>query len=262
MTHIVNDRFTGFSELYNQSRPMAPKSICTTILKLMGKERIETVVDLGCGTGLSTGIWRDFSDKIIGIEPNDDMRKVAAENDHDINFIKANSYDTGLNDSSVDVVTCSQSFHWMEPVDTLKEVNRILIKKGVYCAYDYFWPGSISDKAEKAYKVLFSEVNRLHDYYKDILPDDRKWSKDNHLKSIKDSGYFEHCYEIMIDNTEYFDADRFINMALAHGNLQNLLKRNIVEIETFIDEFKNEIYEDIKDVKIMTIKYRLVIGIK
>jgi predicted RNA methylase len=35
------------------------------------------VVDLGSGTGLSTGIWAAHAERVVGIEPLDEMRQVA-----------------------------------------------------------------------------------------------------------------------------------------------------------------------------------------
>jgi predicted O-methyltransferase YrrM len=36
------------------------------------------VVDLGSGTGLSTVLWGERAERVIGIEPNADMRNEAA----------------------------------------------------------------------------------------------------------------------------------------------------------------------------------------
>lgn len=44
----------------------------------------------------------------------------------DVRYISGFSDKTGLEDNSVDIVTCSQSFHWMNPETTLNEVSRIL----------------------------------------------------------------------------------------------------------------------------------------
>jgi ubiquinone/menaquinone biosynthesis C-methylase UbiE len=43
----------------------------------------------------------------------------------------------GLRDASVDIVTCSQAFHWMEPDPAFAEAARILYPAGVFAAYDY-----------------------------------------------------------------------------------------------------------------------------
>ena len=57
-----------------------------------------------------------------------------------VNFVSGFSDNTGLENSSVDIITCSQSFHWMNPETTLNEASRILKKGGVFAVYDCDWP--------------------------------------------------------------------------------------------------------------------------
>ena len=70
------ERFTGFSDLYDQNRPKAPVDLID-ILTMYLERRPEVVADVGCGTGLSSFIWLERANQIVGIEPNDDMRAVA-----------------------------------------------------------------------------------------------------------------------------------------------------------------------------------------
>jgi len=44
---------------------------------------------------------------------------------------------TDLPDGCADIVTCSQSLHWMVPESTFAEVARILRPGGVFATYDY-----------------------------------------------------------------------------------------------------------------------------
>ena len=111
------DRFLGFADIYNNARPKCPEKVKKIMQKYLGKTP-DVVVDLGCGTGLSTRTWSSVSNKVIGIEP------------------------------SADIITCSQSFHWMNPEKTLKEVSRILKKGGVFATYDYDWPPVCNWEAE------------------------------------------------------------------------------------------------------------------
>jgi SAM-dependent methyltransferase len=61
------------------------------------------------------------------------------------------SAQTGLPASSADIVTCSQSLHWMEPEPTFAEVARILRSGGLFVAYDYDWPPTVLWEVEQAY---------------------------------------------------------------------------------------------------------------
>ena len=53
-------RFSGFADDYDQYRPELPLVIGEVLSQLAGPERPLRVVDVGCGTGLSTRLWRDW----------------------------------------------------------------------------------------------------------------------------------------------------------------------------------------------------------
>lgn len=114
------DRFSGFGDLYDQSRPKAPIDLINILTMYLGRSP-EVVADVGCGTGLSSFVWIEHAKRIVGIEPNDDMRAVADSRWQEsgrpahLQFVKGLSYALPLEPSSVDLVTCSQSFHWMDP---------------------------------------------------------------------------------------------------------------------------------------------------
>src|SRR5258705_11021165 len=60
---------------------------------------------------------------------------------------------TGLPDGCADIVTCSQSLHWMEPESTFAEIARILRPSGVFPAYDCDWPPTFSWPVEQAHSA-------------------------------------------------------------------------------------------------------------
>lgn len=262
MTGIAINRFSGFAELYNNVRPKPPQKVCSIILNLLQNSFVDTIIDLGSGSGLSTKIWVGKAKNIIGIEPNNDMRTVAEKAIRHVKFLKGNSYKTGLGDSVADIVICSQSFHWMEPVETLKEINRILKPNGIFAVLDCDWPVTVSIKSEIAYIGLFDKVDLLHDQYKLKLPIEKKWSKGKHIENILGSEYFNYVKEIVFDNKETCDADRFINIALSQGHLQTLIKNNINEINENIEYFKKSVHADITKSTKMLVGYRLIVAQK
>ena len=66
------DRFLGFADLYHQYRPKAPTLIADILIQYLGR-RPQCVVDVGCGTGLSTFLWENRADRVLGVEPNASM---------------------------------------------------------------------------------------------------------------------------------------------------------------------------------------------
>lgn len=257
------ERFTAFADIYEKARPAVPMYPIKTICSYLGKEP-KVVVDLGCGTALSTIIWTSASDNVVGVEPSEDMIAVAREKSSDkIKFVQAFSDNTTLNDNSADVVVCSQSFHWMEPVVTLKEVNRILRTGGVFATIDCDWPPVSLWQAEKAYMALYHKILELERNTKDISRTFVRYSKDNHLNNIRNSGYFRYAREILFSNTEKCTAERFINIILSQGSLQTILKRSPELIKDDVDTFVNtiQILFDKKEFDI-DFCYRMRIGIK
>ena len=256
------ERFSGFADVYNAARPRPPVKTCEIITAMMNGKRVGTVVDLGCGTGLSTAIWKDRADTVIGIEPNDDMRNEAIIHNPEITFIKADSYRTGMEEKSADVVVCSQSFHWMEPTATLNEIGRILKPDGVLAILDCDWPVTISKDAEIAYIELFETLDGLYREHSGTLPAVMKWPKTGHLKNLRKSKLFRYCKEICFDNLERCDSGRFIDLALSQGQLQTLLRHGIDGVEEAIRRFKEAVRKDIREEKNMYVSYHLILGMK
>lgn len=256
-------RFAGFADIYENSRPKVPVRAIEIITDYLGKTP-ETVVDLGCGTGLSTRAWVSKCERVIGVEPSDDMLEVAKlKSGGKASFVKSYSDNTGLPDNSADVVFCSQSFHWMNPCDTLSEANRILRKGGIFAAVDCDWPPVCKADAEIAYMNLFNKVRVIEEENKEIRKTFHRWDKSKHLENIIESGYFKYCRELVFDNTEECGAERFLALAQSQGGLQSVLKLSPQLIEKDYMNFQKAIYKifDSQTDKV-SFCYRMRIGIK
>ncbi|GMA49770.1 hypothetical protein GCM10025857_11270 [Alicyclobacillus contaminans] len=238
------------------------------ILMYLGKKP-SVVVDLGCGTGLSTFVWKDVASRVIGVEPNDDMRRQAEENltaktdIHNLSFVRGFANQLDLESESVDVVTCSQSFHWMEPVSTLREVSRVLRSGGIFAAYDCDWPPSVNWKVEEHYVQLIHQADAL---IHDRIPSDmtaKKWPKDEHLRQMQESRSFRFTKEVVFHVTDSCDAERYVGLALSQGSLQTVLRSGWTELDNSIETFKDIVKSHFQDqVLNVVFSYRMRFGIK
>ncbi len=73
----TSDVWTGKASSYDWARPTPPPALLDLLTQLIHLPHPTLVVDLGSGTGLSTAIWGERAELVIGIEPNADMRKEA-----------------------------------------------------------------------------------------------------------------------------------------------------------------------------------------
>ena len=60
----------GFPEVYDRSRPSPPPELLEILMVVAQVTRPRLVVDLGAGTGLSTRVWAERAEEVIGVEPN------------------------------------------------------------------------------------------------------------------------------------------------------------------------------------------------
>lgn len=268
MTHLLQvnaDRFAGFADVYDKARPTAPRKATEIILRYLNYKP-SCVIDLGCGTGLSTMIWEDLAGAVIGIEPSQDMIAVARRKalGHDsVQFLNGFSDATGLGDKSADIVTCSQSFHWMDPEKTLKEAGRILKDNGVFAVYDCDWPPVCLWEAEKMYQEFLQAVIELRK--NDETPERKALSfpKEGHLESFRRYGSFRYVREIVFSNTETCDADRWIGLMLSQGEIQSLLQNFSSQIEPLLVTFSQNIRAIFGEKQLaIDFCYRMRIGVK
>ncbi|MEG4498505.1 class I SAM-dependent methyltransferase [Microcoleus sp. F10-C6] len=122
-------RFDDRAADYVKYRPSYPAAAIDAILEGLGEPSRLAAADVGAGTGISSRLLAERGLRVLAIEPNAEMRQ-AAEIHPLVEFREATSEATNLSESSIDLVTCFQSFHWFNPVLTLPEFRRILKPSG------------------------------------------------------------------------------------------------------------------------------------
>lgn len=262
------NRFSGFADCYDKYRPEAPRMVAEILTKYLGRKP-SLVVDIGCGTGLSTFVWQDYADRVIGVEPNQDMLGKAQEKliqnsaTDNIQFYCGYSNQTGIEANTVDVITCSQSFHWMEPVSTLDEVSRVLIDGGVFAAYDCDWPPVINWVIEDEFVRLIRKAGEIVDKYSEGENRVRMWGKDEQLRNIRESNKFRYVREVVFHSIEKCDSNRFIGLALSQGVLQTVIKMETTDIDTNIEMFTQKVENFFKGNTLdILFCYRMRLGVK
>ena len=209
--------WTGKASNYDRVRPTPPPALLDLLTQLIGMPHPILVVDLGSGTGLSTAIWGERAEQVIGIEPNADMRKEAVHKLRDypyaarIEYQEGVAQQTGLPDECADIVTAAQSFHWMEPTVSLAEIARILRPGGLFAAYDYDSPPAIHwelDRLAQEGTLRVMELLRERGLAQSI----KIWPKNKSLEPLRESGHFRFTREVLLHSIEQGDATRFLEM--------------------------------------------------
>lgn len=234
------ERFTGFGPHYDLVRPAPPAALAELLLPLARCTVPELVVDLGCGTGLSTRYWSARARAVIGIEPTDAMRTQAETmgGEH-VSYRQGFSHATGLPDACADLVTCSQALHWMDPLPTFRESTRILREGGVFAAFDYDWPPATGFwEVDQAYTECMHHGRRL-ERERGLVENLRQWDKAGHLSRMEESGCFRYVRECVLHHEDEGGALRLVGLLLSQGFIQSLLKAGLSEQELHIDRLRD-----------------------
>ncbi len=126
-------RFSNRVANYAKYRPGYPPGVLELFKREMGLSDRSVLADIGSGTGLSAKPFLENGNTVYGVEPNAAMREAAEEYLEAFpNFVShdGTAENTNLDDSSVDLVTAAQAFHWFDADKTRNEFKRILKPSG------------------------------------------------------------------------------------------------------------------------------------
>ena len=262
-TRDSSDLWTGVAGNYDRARPSPPAALLDLLTRLIRQPHPALVVDLGSGTGLSTAIWGERAELVIGIEPNADMRNEAVrqlEGRPDVARIEYRdglAHRTGLPDGCADIVTAAQSFHWMEPTATLAEIARILRPGGLFAAYSYDWPLTVNwelDLLAGACAKRYKELSRERGLTQNV----KNWPAGEHLNRMRESGHFRFTREVLLHHIEQGDAVRLLEMILSNTRVHQF-----TEQEIGLDRLRSAAFQSIGSEPIpWHFSYRVRIGIK
>jgi SAM-dependent methyltransferase len=202
-------RFSGLADIYAKNRPGYPDAAMDYIIGRSGLNSTSRLIDVGCGTGISTRLFTARGIPVIGVEPNDAMRAKAeaepmAPGQQVPTYLKGTAEATGLADGFADAVIAAQAFHWFKAEASLHEFHRVL-RIGGHLA------------------LMWNERDESHDCtaaYGSVM----RWSREaaSLEASRADAGGVLMDHPLFVDATrvafphdQELDVDRFVGRALS-----------------------------------------------
>ncbi len=209
-------RFTKTIKYYDQYRPSYPQTLVNWIIKHTKLKPGSTVVDVGCGTGISTRLFTGRGFNVIGIDPNPDMLR-AARKHHGASYKLGEATKTGIPKSSVDLIIMAQALHWFDIQPTLREFMRILKPNGYCCA---FWNKRHNkSKFMQNYGLLVKTFSQ--DPTKTLTPDDN-------VQFIKSFSQTKSFSEKFFTNLQKCNQEALIGRAYSVSYIAHGVKNNQV----------------------------------
>jgi SAM-dependent methyltransferase len=194
------DRFSVTADAYDRYRPGYPAGLVDWICALGPLAAGARVVDLGCGTGISSRLFAERGFDVVGVEPNDDMRARAEAKGGGARYRRGEAAATGLPDASAELVIAAQAFHWFDVPAAMREIARLLVPGGWAAA---FWNVRASSPFQDDYEDLLltysSEYRKMKKFTATV-------------DAIRAFSGAEDVHEAAFEHPRYLDRDAFFGL--------------------------------------------------
>jgi ubiquinone/menaquinone biosynthesis C-methylase UbiE len=133
------NRFTGRAQDYDRYRQRYPtEEVLTRLRAWCGLVPDWLIADIGAGTGMLAEVFLENANRVLAVEPNQDMRDQMrpAVEQHlghpatELEVLDATAEATTLPDASIDMIAAGRAFHWFDKDRALAEFRRILKPDG------------------------------------------------------------------------------------------------------------------------------------
>jgi SAM-dependent methyltransferase len=150
------DRFSAAADDYARYRPDYPDDVVLACADYAGLRSGARIVDIGCGTGISSRLFARHGYGVTGVEPNAAMLAKAVESGGGPKYLPGDAAHTGLPDASADLITCAQALHWLAMDQCAPEWKRVLKQNGACAA---FWNFRRDDGWQAEYEDLLGKFS-------------------------------------------------------------------------------------------------------
>lgn len=221
-------RFTDRVSDYVKYRPTYPLAAAETVISGLGDSKGLVVADVGAGTGIFSRVMAATGVRVIGIEPNHEMRAAGLNDPGNaglrIEWRDGTAESTGLCEGSVDAVTCAQAFHWFRAEEALKEFSRVLRPGGRVALV---WNDrDLTDAFSRGYSELIEVASEGHAAANDHT----------RPRALFESARFEHARELTFPHAQRLDLPGLIGRAMSAsyipkvGPRLEMLDRGLAEL--------------------------------
>lgn len=203
---MEHNNYGNVREAYEKARHGFPEEVIHLIGSLV--PRSSRVLDVGCGTGISTRQIDTLFDVVYGCDKDEGMIEFAQNYDDAISYVVAPAHTMPYEKEMFDAVTAFSAFHWFYDEESIAEIKRVLTKGGLFIAINKYSEGGFREEFLRQLKT--------------ILPPDFKFQKDkyNPSKILKEHG-FTNVHKKTFHGVEEFTVDRALTriQSMAYWNL-------------------------------------------
>lgn len=154
----LKDHFSERSQDYRRFRPHYQEELFSYLVSLVAQPS-PTAWDCGTGNGQVAHALAKYCQKVYASDASEQQlsQAIAADN---IEYVHCSAESSPLSDSSIDLITVAQAFHWFDSEKFYREVERVLKPNGIIAiwCYGFFTITNASDSLNAALKEFYLRV--------------------------------------------------------------------------------------------------------
>jgi SAM-dependent methyltransferase len=159
------ESFGADATQYNRTRPSYPAALVDDCLNGLAHQAGLRVLDVGCGTGIASRLFRDRGGEVLGVEIDERMAEVARQSGVAVEIDAFESWDR--RGRSFDLVISGQAWHWVDPSEGASKAADALSPGGRVAL---FWNvGVPAPEVEAAFDEVYDRLAPGLDDYSVML---------------------------------------------------------------------------------------------
>ena len=130
--------FNKVPNIYDSSRKGYPLNIYKDILRTSKISKRDDILDVGCGSGLSSSQFIKNNYKVSGIDISENLICVAKEHFPKTKFMVASFEDYDFKNKKFRLIISGQAFHWLNQGIAYDKSHKLLRDDGIMALFSKF----------------------------------------------------------------------------------------------------------------------------
>ena len=208
------DRYRSAAAHYERGRVPYAAALIRRVAEVVGLGPQHRVLDLGCGPGPLARRFAPLAHEVVAMDPTPEMLSAAralAGETANIRFVAGSSYDLDPALGRFHLVVMGRSFHWMDRVETLKRLDRMIEPAGAVALFHDSAPAVPAN----AWRKTWQDICASYEPKTGAHQHDPHWVR--HEAVLLDSP-FAHLEHFGVIERRALDVETLVQRALSMGS--------------------------------------------
>ena len=199
----------GTAKYYAKFRPIIPVEVIDYLKQKYNLDGSGVLLDIGCGTGISTRAFAPLFKKTIAFDPNQGMldEAISANNPPNIEWRLCSDRNLDLGNEKIKLAIAVRSFHWLNQDSFLQYLSSHLVENGAIAIIGdgSFWTGN------EPWQIKAKEI------IQEFLGPDRKAGRGKSYVTPPDP------YGVVLKRNGFVDIDTYKIPIIRHWSLDSII---------------------------------------